>query len=77
MFGDKARVVYEGDGDGGGEGWRGGISVAWVQRPGVDQCRVGLQRGRVRQDPPDQASGLLSMRDLCLAFISRFETPYL
>ena len=37
------------------------MSVARVQRPGVEQCWVGLERGRVRQDPPEEASGLLSL----------------
>ena len=64
----------EGGGRDGGVGSASLRSDAWAPE---QQCRFGLQRGRVRQGPPDQASGLLSMRDLCLAFISRFETPYL
>ena len=77
MFGDKARVVYEGDGGGGGRDGGVGSASLGSNAPEVSSVCLDLREEgsfRVRQD---QASGLLSMRDLCLAFISRFESPYL
>ena len=62
------------------EGGRdGGVGLASLGSNAPELISVGLdlrEEGsvRIRQD---QASGLLSMRDFCLAFISRFETPYL